>query len=82
MCNLYLQRVSAPIFLHKTQRSILVTTATQTHMQLYDNLIVNNAFKSAVYAHSIKFTLEQAKKAQRGSRGIALLFFNHGARWG
>jgi len=30
----------------------------------------------------VKLTLEQATKAQRGSRGIALLFFNLGARWG
>jgi hypothetical protein len=30
----------------------------------------------------VKFTLEQATKAQRGSRGIALLFFNPGARRG
>jgi len=30
----------------------------------------------------IKFTLEQATKAQRGSRVIALLFFNLEARWG
>ena len=31
----------------------------------------------------VKITLEQATKAQRGSRGIALLFFfNLGARWG
>jgi hypothetical protein len=29
----------------------------------------------------VKFTLEQAAKAQRGSRGIALVF-NLGARWG
>jgi predicted DCC family thiol-disulfide oxidoreductase YuxK len=27
------------------------------------------------------FTLEQAKKAQMGSRSIALLFLNLGARW-
>ena len=31
----------------------------------------------------LKFTLEQGTKDQRGSRGIALLFFfNLGARWG
>jgi len=30
----------------------------------------------------VKFTIEQATKAQRGSRGIALLFFNLGTRWG
>jgi hypothetical protein len=30
----------------------------------------------------VKFAPEQATKAQRGSRGIALLFFNLGARWG
>jgi hypothetical protein len=31
----------------------------------------------------IKFSLEQATKAQRGSRGIAYSFFNLGAtRWG
>jgi hypothetical protein len=29
---------------------------------------------------NVKFTLKQATKAQRGSRGIALLFFNLGAR--
>ena len=29
----------------------------------------------------VKVTLEQASKAQRGSRGIAVLF-NFGARWG
>jgi hypothetical protein len=29
-----------------------------------------------------KFTLEQATKAQRRSRGITLLFFNLGSRWG
>jgi len=28
----------------------------------------------------VKFTLEQATEAQRASRGIALLFFNLGAR--
>jgi hypothetical protein len=30
----------------------------------------------------VKFSLEQATKAQRGSIGIALLFFYLGARWG
>jgi hypothetical protein len=30
----------------------------------------------------VKFALKQAMKAQRGSRGIALLFFNLGARCG
>ena len=29
----------------------------------------------------VKFTLEQATKAHRWSRGIALLFLNLGARW-
>jgi len=28
------------------------------------------------------FTIEQATKTQRGSRGIAILFFSLGARWG
>jgi hypothetical protein len=31
---------------------------------------------------NVKFTLEEAMKAQRGRRIIALLFFNLGARWG
>jgi len=31
---------------------------------------------------NVKFTLEQAVKAQRRSRGISLLFFNLCARWG
>jgi len=30
----------------------------------------------------VKFTLEQAMKAQRESRGVALLFFNLDAGWG
>ena len=30
----------------------------------------------------VKFTLEQAMKAQRGSRGIAPLIPNLGTRWG
>jgi hypothetical protein len=30
----------------------------------------------------VKFNLEQALKSQRGSKGIALLFLNIGARWG
>jgi hypothetical protein len=30
----------------------------------------------------VKFTLEQATKAQRVSRGIAVPFLNLGARWG
>jgi len=30
----------------------------------------------------VKFTLEQAMKAQRGSSCIALLFFDLRARWG
>jgi hypothetical protein len=30
----------------------------------------------------VNFTLQQATKAQRCSRGIALLFFKLGARWG
>ena len=30
----------------------------------------------------VKLTPEQATKAQRGNRGIALLFLNLGARWG
>ena len=29
----------------------------------------------------VKFTLEQARKVQRGSRGITVLFLNLGARW-
>ena len=29
----------------------------------------------------VKFTLEQATKAQRGSRGAAILLLNLGARW-
>jgi len=28
----------------------------------------------------VKFTIEQGKKTQRRSRGIAILFFNLGAR--
>jgi hypothetical protein len=37
-----------------------------------------------LYTHKgkkVKFTLEQAMKAQRGRRGIAYSFFNLGAIW-
>jgi len=46
------------------------------NMQMYDNLIVNNASKSVAHVteYKVKFTLKQATKAQRGSTGIALLF--------
>jgi hypothetical protein len=30
----------------------------------------------------LKVTLQQATKAQRGSRGLAILYFNLSARWG
>jgi hypothetical protein len=30
----------------------------------------------------VKFALKEAMKTQRGSRGIAVFFFNLGARWG
>jgi hypothetical protein len=30
----------------------------------------------------VKFTLEQHTKTQSGNKGIALLFFNLGSRWG
>jgi hypothetical protein len=30
----------------------------------------------------LKFTLGQATEAQRGSRGVTVLFFNLAARWG
>jgi len=45
-------------------------------MQLYDNLVVNNAFKSVAHVteYKVKFNLEQATNALRGSRGIAPLF--------
>jgi hypothetical protein len=29
----------------------------------------------------VKFTIAQATKAQRGSRGMAIFYFNLGARW-
>jgi hypothetical protein len=34
----------------------------------------NSVFKGLMNYVKVKFTLEQATKAQRGSRGIALLF--------
>jgi hypothetical protein len=39
-------------------------------------------FKNIKVKVKVKVALEQATKAQRGSRGIALLFLNLGARWG
>jgi catalase len=60
------------------------------HVTLYycsRNSVVEEAKKavtslSRVHLCKVKFSLEQAMNAQRGSRGIALLFFNLGARWG
>jgi hypothetical protein len=43
--------------------------------------VKSNVFWSGVKV-KVKLTLEQAMKAQRGSRGIALLLFNLVARWG
>jgi hypothetical protein len=34
------------------------------------------------YISYVKFAVEQTMKVQEGSKGIALLFFNLGARWG
>ena len=34
------------------------------------------------FKEKLKFIPEHSTKAQRGSRGIAVLFFNLGARWG
>jgi hypothetical protein len=39
-------------------------------------------FHTHTHIKKVKVSLEQVMKAQRGSRGIALLFFNLGARWG
>ena len=50
-------------------------------MKLVNTLFGQNA-KSFMLNLLVKFNLEQAAKAQRGSRGTALLFFNLGARWG
>jgi hypothetical protein len=33
------------------------------------------------YVIKVKFTQEQATKAEKGKRGIALLFLNLGTRW-
>jgi hypothetical protein len=57
-----------------------------------DDRVVAQQYASAVFIalyfrprakikRKVKFTLEQAMKAQRGSRGIAYSFFNLGARW-
>jgi hypothetical protein len=54
---------------------------TQQHAKAKENLTVNNltsqhhrASKMVKVKVKIKFTLERVTKAQRGSRGIALLF--------
>jgi hypothetical protein len=48
-----------------------------------DNLINSGTLNFAVKVKvNIKFTLKQATKAPRGSRGIALPFFKLGASWG
>jgi len=44
------------------------------------NLFILFGDKFPVYC-KVKFTLEQATKAQTGSGVIDLLFFNLGARW-
>jgi hypothetical protein len=49
------------------------------------NLILSGNLKVKVKVRvkiKVQFTLEQATKAHRGSRGIAVFFFNLGARWG
>jgi len=58
--------VSTNTFIHIAAGAI----RTQTYIPNYTQLLIK-----------IKFTLEQAMKAERGRRGIALIF-NLGVRWG
>jgi len=56
-----------------------------SHFMLCINLVVCMVSEIIIPAKSkvkVKFTLEQATKAQTGSRNIALLFLNLGAGWG
>jgi hypothetical protein len=54
---------------------------------MVDKLALRKGFLIFPYCHhlklkKIKFTLEQAMRAERGSRSMAVLFFNLGAIWG
>jgi hypothetical protein len=44
------------------------------------NWIIQNSWLTCRLT-KVKLTIEQARKAQRGSRGVALLLLNLGARW-
>jgi hypothetical protein len=58
---------------------IFIILMMQTLLYLYNYIITNNVIKT----EKIKFTLEQAMRARRGSRGITLYsYFNLGAGWG
>jgi hypothetical protein len=55
------------------------------HLSLYYCLLGYNIMYSGRYLVTflnVKFAVQQATKDQVESRGIALLFFNLGARWG
>jgi hypothetical protein len=49
----------------------------------YNNVMLKHkgSNPSATKITTSPFTLEQATKAQSGSRGIVIFFFNLGARW-
>ena len=48
----------------------------------YDVIVTEVLLLLLLLKVKVKFTLEQATKVQRGSRGFALLFFCFGTRWG
>jgi hypothetical protein len=67
----------------QTQNSVTKQTYSflLKRLENYAAYTVNNKQLSFIHI-KVKFSIEQATKAQRGCRCIALLFFNLGARWG
>jgi hypothetical protein len=76
-CNTF-RLTYVAIFRAYTRRSYFLKYIDISFVEVQNKLYISEL----VYGLKVKVNLEQATKAQKGSRGIALSFFNLGARWG
>jgi len=65
------------------RQDLISHTHTHTHiLYIYIYIYIYLFIYLFVYIYKVKFTLEQATNAQRGSKGIVLFFSNLPTRWG
>ena len=71
----YLQILNLLLWLDYTEETVVVKFVVAIcHLVLYSDRLVDFVVHKTVVRVKVKVTLEQARKAQRGSRCIALLF--------